>query len=174
VIRRVVVVVVAVAVPVGAGLGALGYHALAGKDGTPTSSATSPAITSGAATKTSGPPATAASTPSSKPATSTANPNAPKPTYVLIRSDAFGSARQVVVQVNTTANLRAVFDTVVSTLVVDAGYTIAINCATGGGAGVDNRLANGRYAKGTVGADQTGLTKNAEEFAAVPGAVCTG
>jgi hypothetical protein len=61
---------------------------------------------------------------------------------------------------------------VVGSLDDEAGYFVYINCSTGGTAGADNRLANGRYAKGNIGVATTGLNDGDKEFEPVEGRDC--
>jgi outer membrane lipoprotein SlyB len=80
----------------------------------------------------------------------------------------------VVVEVDTTKSLRAVFDDAVKNLKgeEDAGWWVVINCSTGGTKSADNRLANGKYALGRLGAAQTGLDEGATEFSVNKGRKC--
>ncbi|MDA0250712.1 MAG: hypothetical protein O3A42_07115 [Actinobacteria bacterium] len=52
------------------------------------------------------------------------------------------------------------------------GYFVQINCSTGGTSGADNRLANAKFAVGSVGAASTGLPAGERSFKAVDGAQC--
>lgn len=54
----------------------------------------------------------------------------------------------------------------------DDGYFVRINCSTGGTQSVDNRLANGKFAVGAIGALRTGTKEGAHELEMVPGAQC--
>ena len=47
-----------------------------------------------------------------------------------------------------------------------------INCATGGTPSVDNRLANGKFAVGSLDAVQTGLQEGRQETTLVDEASC--
>lgn len=95
-----------------------------------------------------------------------------KPSYKVVEQDTSGNTRQVVVEVDSTTGLRAVFDNVADTLTDKAGYWIQINCSTGGTAKVDNRLGNGKKAVGNIGAASTGLKDGQTEFEALDGAAC--
>jgi hypothetical protein len=90
--------------------------------------------------------------------------DAKPPKYNVVEQDDTGNKRNVVVEVDTTANLRKVFDTVADNLSDEAGYYIMINCSTGGTKDVDNRLANGQKAIGRLGAATTGLEPGGTEF----------
>ncbi|WP_432032755.1 hypothetical protein [Streptomyces antibioticus] len=95
-----------------------------------------------------------------------------KPTYNVVDKDTSGNVRQVVVEVDSTSGLRAVFDDVADTLTDKAGYWVQINCSTGSTAKVDNRLGNGRKAVGNIGAASTGLKDGQTEFETLDGATC--
>lgn len=98
---------------------------------------------------------------------------APAPiTYKIAKQDTSGNQRQVTVEVPTAKGLRAVFDVVTDKLKGDAGYFVSINCTTGGSKASDNRLANGRYARGNTGVATTGLKDGEKEFETVEGATC--
>lgn len=86
------------------------------------------------------------------------------PPYKIVKQDESGNTRNVTVQVQTTKDLRSVFDSVTDSLTEEAGYWVYINCSTGGTKSVDNRLANGRYAVGRMGAAATGLKDKGSEF----------
>ncbi|MFF9284853.1 hypothetical protein [Streptomyces griseosporeus] len=94
------------------------------------------------------------------------------PPYKITKQDASGNQRQVTVEVTSTKDLRAVFDDVADKLTDDAGYFVEINCATGGTAKADNRLANGKKAVGNIGAAATGLDDGKTQFEEQPGAKC--
>jgi ABC-type oligopeptide transport system substrate-binding subunit len=96
----------------------------------------------------------------------------PAPDYKVVEQDDSGNQRQITVEVNTTKNLRAVFDNVTKDLNDDAGYFVWINCSTGGTKSVDNRLANGKYAHGNIGAAATGLEDGGTEFSTNKGRSC--
>jgi hypothetical protein len=91
-------------------------------------------------------------------------PAAKPPAYSVVKQDKDGNQRQVIVEVDTTKDLRAVFDAVTDDLKADAGYYVWINCSTGGTAKMDNRLANGRYAVGHMGSVVTGMDEGDTEF----------
>ncbi|MEU0853779.1 hypothetical protein ABZ387_38640 [Streptomyces flaveolus] len=90
--------------------------------------------------------------------------DAEPPAYTVVNQDDSGNKRQVVVEVDSTEDLKAVFDAVTKSLSDEAGYSIQINCSTGGTESVDNRLANGQYAVGRMGAVTTGLDEGGTEF----------
>ncbi|MEV7793409.1 hypothetical protein AB0O68_15660 [Streptomyces sp. NPDC087512] len=92
-------------------------------------------------------------------------PDAKPPAYTVVKQDDSGNKRNVVVEVDTTENLKGVFHAVTKSLSDEAGYSIQINCSTGGTKSVDNRLANGQYAVGRMGAATTGLDEGDIEFA---------
>ncbi|MEQ4610669.1 hypothetical protein ABMX48_31650 [Streptomyces cavourensis] len=96
----------------------------------------------------------------------------PAPAYKIVKQDTEGNKRDVEVHVDSTKDLRAVFDAVVRGLKDEAGYYIMINCSTGGTAKVDNRLANGQYAIGNMGAATTGLDEGTTEFSTNDGRTC--
>lgn len=52
------------------------------------------------------------------------------------------------------------------------GYFVSINCTEGGTRDVDNRVANGKFAIGPIGAARTGLNQRRYELALVDGAKC--
>lgn len=98
--------------------------------------------------------------------------NKPAPDYQIVKQDKSGNQRLVSVKVDTTKNLKAVFDDVASKLTEEAGYLIEINCSTGAAKAADNRLANGKKAVGNMGAATTGLKDGATTFEKVAGATC--
>jgi hypothetical protein len=65
-----------------------------------------------------------------------------------------------------------VFEDIRRTHTSDGGYFVEINCSTGGTATLDNRLANGRFAVGVSGANQTGLAAGSAEFKVNQGNAC--
>ncbi len=79
-----------------------------------------------------------------------------------------------IVDFDDQADLRKVFDDVVSKHqdLADGGYHVQINCSTGGSASADNRLGNGRFAIGALGAAQVGLKDGASEFKVNEHATC--
>lgn len=91
-------------------------------------------------------------------------PSANTPAYQVVKQDPDGNKRDVVVEVDTTEDLRAVFDAVTDNLSEEAGYYITINCSTGATENTDNRLANGQYAIGRMGRATTGLDEGGTEF----------
>ncbi|MEU6441361.1 hypothetical protein [Streptomyces sp. NPDC047046] len=96
----------------------------------------------------------------------------PAPEYKVVHQDKTGNQRTVTVEVESTKDTRAVFDAVAKTLDADAGYFVEINCSTGGTAGADNRLGNGKKAVGRIGAATTGLNNGATEYTANKGRTC--
>lgn len=94
------------------------------------------------------------------------------PPYKVVKQDTSGNKRDIEVQVDSTERLRDVFDAVASSLTEEAGYHIVINCSTGGTATVDNRLANGQKAVGTMGEVTTGLKAGEVEFSTNEGRTC--
>jgi hypothetical protein len=96
----------------------------------------------------------------------------PAPDYRIVKQDDSGNQRTVTVEVDTTKNLKAVFDDVIPKLTDEAGYYIEINCSTGAAKAADNRLANGRKAVGSMGAATTGLDEGQTTFEKVNGATC--
>lgn len=54
----------------------------------------------------------------------------------------------------------------------DDGYFVTINCSEGGTRDVDNRLANGRFAVGSIGAARTGLDDGEREVSLVEDNKC--
>ena len=98
--------------------------------------------------------------------------DAKPPAYKVTEQETSGNQRNITAQVNTTKNLRAVFDDIIDKLDEDAGYFVYINCSTGSTKAWQNRLANGRYARGNIGAATTGLADGDVEFEAVKGATC--
>ncbi|MGD6762059.1 hypothetical protein ACOKM5_24300 [Streptomyces sp. BH097] len=99
-------------------------------------------------------------------------PAAEAPAYEITKQDDSGNQRNVVVEVKTTKNLRAVFDDVAGKLTDEAGYFVQINCTTGATSGADNRLANGKKAVGNMGAAATGLDDGKTEYEANKGTAC--
>jgi ABC-type glycerol-3-phosphate transport system substrate-binding protein len=98
--------------------------------------------------------------------------DAPAPDYKIVQQDTSGNQRLVTVEVDTTNDLRAVFDDVTKALTDEAGYIISINCSTGGNENYEHRLANGKYAVGRMGAATTGLDEGDTEFEPVKGRSC--
>jgi hypothetical protein len=94
------------------------------------------------------------------------------PAYNVVEKDTSGNTRQVVVEVDSTKDLEAVFNDVADTLTDKAGYWVQINCSTGGTDKVDNRLGNGKKAVGNVGAAATGLKDGQTEFSANKDRTC--
>lgn len=68
--------------------------------------------------------------------------------------------------------LKVVFDHLRVKSRPDGGYFVRINCATGGTQAVDNRLANGKFAVGKLGAGKTGLEAGQYEFQVVADRKC--
>ncbi|MCC9712060.1 hypothetical protein E4N62_46765 [Streptomyces sp. MNU76] len=94
------------------------------------------------------------------------------PRYEIVEQDTSGNKRNVVVEVDSTKSLKAVFDDVTGKLTEEAGYYVVINCSTGGTDDVDNRLANGQKAVGSMGAATTGLEDGDTEFSTNPDRTC--
>lgn len=103
---------------------------------------------------------------------SNTNSGEPAPSYEVVEQESSGNTRNIVIEVDTTKDLRAVFDASIGDLSDEAGYWISINCSTGGTASVDNRLANGKYAIGRMGAAATGLKDKGSEFSTNKGKTC--
>jgi PBP1b-binding outer membrane lipoprotein LpoB len=83
--------------------------------------------------------------------------------------------RTIVVEVDglpTEEQMRGIFDEVVAGQTKDGGQSVLINCSTGGTESVDNRLANGRFAIGQLGAAQTGLEAGDSEFSVNSSSAC--
>lgn len=99
-------------------------------------------------------------------------PATPPPAYKVTEQDTTGNVRGVTVEVDSTKNLRAVFDDVIKDLDDEAAYHVLINCSTGGTKTADNRLANGKYAVGNTGAAATGLEDGKSEFTENEGRTC--
>ncbi|MFJ7337867.1 hypothetical protein ACIQUU_32040 [Streptomyces sp. NPDC101116] len=94
------------------------------------------------------------------------------PPYKITQQEDSGNQRTVRVEVESSKDLRAVFDDVADKLTDEAGYFVEINCQTGGTGKSDNRLANGKKAVGTVGAASTGLADGQTEYEANKGRAC--
>lgn len=94
------------------------------------------------------------------------------PDYKITKQGKSGNSRNVEVSVDSTKDLEAVFNAVVEDLTDEAGYFVYINCSSGGTDTVDNRLANGKLARGTMGQAATGLDDGATEFETVKGKTC--
>jgi hypothetical protein len=94
------------------------------------------------------------------------------PAYNIVDKDTTGNGRGIVIEVETTKNLKAVFDEIAKDLTDEAGYFVEINCSTGGTKTVDNRLANGKKAVGNMGAARTGLKDGESEFEVLDGKTC--
>ncbi|MGW6518558.1 hypothetical protein [Streptomyces sp. NPDC054962] len=99
-------------------------------------------------------------------------PAAKVPAYKIAKQDTTGNQRTVTVTVTSTDGLESVFNDVADKLTEDAGYFVEINCSTGGTAGADNRLANGKKAVGNIGAASTGLDDGKTEYEAQQGRTC--
>ena len=99
-------------------------------------------------------------------------PATPPPAYKIVKQDTEGNARTVVVEVDSTDGLEAVFDDVAKKLTEEAGWFVQINCSSGNTEHVDNRLANGKKAVGNMGAARTGLDDGATEFEPNEGRSC--
>ncbi|MFD5002209.1 hypothetical protein ACFWMV_04805 [Streptomyces mutabilis] len=99
-------------------------------------------------------------------------PAAKPPAYEVVEQDDEGNRRIVVVEVDSTKDLKGVFDAVREDLKDEAGYFVQINCSTGGTDTVDNRLANGRYAVGRMGSAATGLDEGSSDFELNEGRSC--
>ncbi|MEU3976879.1 hypothetical protein [Streptomyces bacillaris] len=96
----------------------------------------------------------------------------PAPAYKIVKQDTEGNARTVVVEVDSTDGLEAVFDDVAKKLTEEGGYFVQINCSSGSTEHVDNRLANGKKAVGKMGAVRTGMDDGATEFEPNEGRSC--
>ncbi|MCD9592442.1 hypothetical protein [Streptomyces sp. 8ZJF_21] len=94
------------------------------------------------------------------------------PPYKITHRDTSGNQREIEVQVDSAKSLRIIFDDVTKDLTDEAGYTVLINCSTGGSKAADNRLANGTYAVGNIGAAGTGLKDGEKKFEPVEGRTC--
>lgn len=94
------------------------------------------------------------------------------PDYTITKQDNSGNQRVIVVEVNSTKDLKSVFDDVTSKQKEDAGYLVQINCSTGETKTTVDRLANGTYAKGAIGAATTGLKGGSKNFSTNPKATC--
>ncbi|GGR71076.1 MULTISPECIES: hypothetical protein [Streptomyces] len=94
------------------------------------------------------------------------------PAYKVVHRDTSGNQRKITVEVTSETRLRAVFDDVIKDADGNAGYFVEINCSTGGTSSVDNRLANGQYAAGNIGAATTGLKDGESKFEPVAGRSC--
>ncbi len=98
-------------------------------------------------------------------------PAAKVPAYTLTsRTD-----QHLVAEVTTMPaheGLRSIFDSIQAVSRPDGGYFVSINCATGGTDTSDNRLANGKFAVGTLGAAQTGLEPGGDWFEVVADRTC--
>ncbi|MEH0470869.1 hypothetical protein QA943_18775 [Streptomyces sp. B21-097] len=116
--------------------------------------------------------ATTALTACSSGDSSDSKPAAKVPAYKITKQDTSGKQRTVTVTVTSTEGLEAVFNDVAGKLTEDAGYFVEINCSTGGTAGADNRLANGKKAVGNIGAASTGLDDGKTEYEAQQGRTC--
>ncbi|WP_326597763.1 hypothetical protein [Streptomyces sp. NBC_01803] len=92
--------------------------------------------------------------------------------YTVTGDDNRGAQTYLDVEVETADDLEAVFDAVIADLDEDGGYFVDINCSTGATEAADNRLANGRYARGDSGAAATGLPAGESEFEPVAAATC--
>lgn len=103
---------------------------------------------------------------------SDSNDSTPAPAYEVTKQDDSGKSRNVEASVTTTKDLEGVFDAITKDLKDDAGYFIYINCKTGGTGTSDNRLANGRLARGNLGKAVTGLDDGATEYEAVKDHTC--
>ncbi|MEU4171006.1 hypothetical protein AB0F46_29515 [Streptomyces sp. NPDC026665] len=103
---------------------------------------------------------------------STDDSKADAPPYKIVKQDSSGNSREVTVEVKADKNLRAVFDAVTGSLTEEAGYWVSINCSTGATKSVDNRLANGRFAIGSMGEAATGLKDKGSEFSTNKGSSC--
>ncbi|QJT04368.1 hypothetical protein G9272_32135 [Streptomyces asoensis] len=99
-------------------------------------------------------------------------PAAKTPAYKIVEQETSGNTRQVVVEVDSLTGLKDVFTAVTKKLTAEAGYFIDINCSSGGTASVDNRLANGKLARGNMGAAATGLDEDGSEFSTNAGRTC--
>lgn len=70
----------------------------------------------------------------------------------------------ITVEVESTNGLNRVFEDAIKDIETDGGWSVLINCSTGATKGSDNRLANGRYAVGNIGAARTGLDDGETAF----------
>ncbi|MGY1671970.1 hypothetical protein [Geodermatophilus sp. SYSU D00710] len=98
--------------------------------------------------------------------------SADAPPYTVVSDETRGVTRNLVVEVDSIDDLRGVVDALVTTFDEDAGYFVSVNCAAGGAAGADNRLANARYARGSAGQAGTGLGDGELDYSEVAGASC--
>jgi hypothetical protein len=94
------------------------------------------------------------------------------PDYKITKQDESGNSRNVEVSVGSTKDLEAVFNAVAEDLTDEAGYFVYIHCSSGGTDSVDNRLANGKLARGNMGQAATGLEDGKTEFEIVKGRTC--
>jgi hypothetical protein len=96
----------------------------------------------------------------------------PAPPHRIVEDTTRGLAHYITVEVDSTEDLRAIFDAVIAERTEDGGYFVSIDCSTGGTAKVANRLANGRAARGTKGAAVTGLKEGEVEFTTQSNRTC--
>ncbi|MER5893049.1 hypothetical protein [Streptomyces sp. NPDC001876] len=88
--------------------------------------------------------------------------------YKITEREEVGAVRNILVQVDSDDQLRAVFDAVKAELTEEAVYVVGIECTTGGDE-YDRRLANGRYVVGAAGSAEAGLPAGTTEYQAAGG-----
>lgn len=95
------------------------------------------------------------------------------PAYDVVDDDPDGgNQKSIIVEVDSTDDLEAVYDAVRDEYDEDGGYLVYLNCSSGGTAVSDNRLSNGKYAVGNIGAATTGLEDGGSTFELLDGATC--
>lgn len=107
----------------------------------------------------------------------------PAPTAAAVRAIPFtiteqpptgqdGTIRITVDEVPSVEQARMLLDGLQEVFTTDGGYFVQINCSTGGTPTSDNRLANGKFAIGAIGAARTGLTAGTGTVELVDNPVC--
>ena len=83
-----------------------------------------------------------------------------------------GTIRVTVDTVPTADEARGILAALRDDFNAEGGYFVQINCSTGGTEVADNRIANGEFAVGAVGAARTGLTAGTGTIEVLDGRVC--
>lgn len=94
------------------------------------------------------------------------------PAHEIVERDDRGNTSYITIEVDTTKNLKAVFDAVAAQYTNEGGYFIYINCSTGNTETFENRLAVGKKAVGSIGSATTGLEDGSTNFEKLADRTC--
>lgn len=105
-------------------------------------------------------------------ATHKPSPTNAAPPYTVATEGKPGRLIVTVDQLYTVDQMAQIIQDLQGKYTREDGYYVQINCSRGGTSSVDNRLANGKFAVGPIGAVRTGLESGQYELTPVAGAKC--